>query len=454
MTGGLTGPAGAPGTQSPSRWALGLFAAGDFGFNLYWQSVMLYLLFYYTEALHLPIGTAAACYLVASIWDGVASLAVGVLVDRFVPPRHYRRVLIGGAAPLAGAFVLAYWPSPIPGAFAIGWILAGQLLFRTLYAVVNVPYLAMSARISADSGDRALVAGLRMLAGSAAAVVVAFATVPLGRWLGGDVASSFGRAALLFALAASATLIALGLTYRDGELPPAPARGSLRAGLVLAWRNRAFLTLCAAMMAMIVAVTILNKSVLYYFKYNLADQAAGQLTLAWMMAVSGAAVPLWVALTRAVGVRAVWFLAIILAATGLLAFVVLDPRSAGAVRAFLIGMQVATVGLNFALWAMLPDTIEFGQRTTGVRLEAVLYGYVALLQRIAIGAGTALLGFSLGRAGLSPTPTQAPATLEAFRLTLALAPLGFFALSGVLMLFNPLRRETHAAILRELADAR
>ena len=43
---------------------------------------------------------------------------------------------------------------------------------------MNVPYLAMSARISPDSGDRAFVAGMRMLFGTAAAVTVALCTVP------------------------------------------------------------------------------------------------------------------------------------------------------------------------------------------------------------------------------------------------------------------------------------
>jgi len=35
----------------PSRTRLTLFAFGDFAFNLYWQSAMLFLLFYYTDAL-------------------------------------------------------------------------------------------------------------------------------------------------------------------------------------------------------------------------------------------------------------------------------------------------------------------------------------------------------------------------------------------------------------------
>jgi Na+/melibiose symporter-like transporter len=47
-------------------------------------------------------------------------------------------------------------------------VVAGHLLFRTAYAAVNVPYLAMTARISIDSRDRAFVAGMRMLFGTMA----------------------------------------------------------------------------------------------------------------------------------------------------------------------------------------------------------------------------------------------------------------------------------------------
>ena len=53
-----------------SKARLLLFAFGDFAFNLYWQSIMLFLLFYYTDALVIPIKLAATIYMVASIWDG------------------------------------------------------------------------------------------------------------------------------------------------------------------------------------------------------------------------------------------------------------------------------------------------------------------------------------------------------------------------------------------------
>lgn len=436
-----------PAPQPHSRLALAVFASGDFAFNLYWQSMMLYLLFYYTEAVHLPVATAALCYALVSVWDGAVSLAVGVLADRLGGERNHRMMLIGGAVPLGLSFVLAYVPPPFAGAGAIAWIVAGQVVLRTLYALVNIPYLAMSARISLDSGERALVAGGRMLAGTLAAVVVALGTLPIGSWLTGSHGPpAYAAAAALFAAIGSLVLVGVGLAYREDAIPAPREQVPLGRAMALAWRNPAFVTLGAAMSAMVVAVTMLDKSVLYYFKYALGDQAAGQLALGAMMAVSGAAIPAWLLVARRIGIRLLWFVAIALCIGDLGVFVVARLDTPPSVQAFLVVMQVATVGLNFALWAMLPDTVEYGQRDCGVRIEAVLYGYVALLQRLAIGAGTLLMGYTLGDGALDRSQTEA----SAFRLTIALLPLLFLAVSGLLMLLNPLRRGSHDAILRDL----
>lgn len=424
----------------PSRPRLALFAFGDFAFNLYWQSALLYLLFYYTDALGLGVERAAAIYLAASIWDGIANFAVGALIDRHGDGRFCRTAILVGAVPLGLAFVLAYAPPPVSGTGAALFVLAGHLVFRTAYAAVNLPYLALTARISSDSGDRAFVAGLRMLAGTAAAVTVALGTTWFGTRLLGSGARAYLGAALLFAGLASAILLLVGGTFRDAGEPIAPGpRPSLGACLASLFRNRAFLTLSAAMMAMIVATTILNKSVLYYFKYVFGSENAGQVALASMLAVSAAAVPVWMALGRRTGTRRAWFVAIALCMAALTGFAIFGIVRVATMQAFLMFMQAATVGLHFAYWALLPDTIEYGERTTGVRVEGIVFGLAALLQRVAIGLATAILGLSLGRAGYVANVAQSAQTLANLRWTVALVPLLFFAVAGGLMVLNPLR---------------
>ncbi len=108
---------------------------------------------------------------------------------------------------------------------------------------------------------------------------------------------------------------------------------------------------------------------------------------------------------------------------------------------FLVGMQVVSVGLNFVFWAMLPNTIEFGERETGVHVEGTVFGLAALLQRIAIGIATAILGWSFASAGYIANVRQSTETLAGMRETIAIVPLAFLALSCIAMALNPLGRE-------------
>jgi GPH family glycoside/pentoside/hexuronide:cation symporter len=429
-------------TNSPSRPRLILFAFGDFAFNLFWQSIMLFLLFYYTDALNLPIGVAATTYMIASVWDGIANFVAGILVDRKHDRFRYGPLLVAGAVPLGLTFVLTYLPPVARGGWAVASVFAAHLLFRTAYAGVNVPYLAMTARVSADSGDRAFVAGMRMLFGTAAAVVVALATVPVGRWLtGSSAAQAYFGAAILFAVVGASILILVGTTYRDAAQPHRPQPRDVKHIVMSLARNRGFVALNAAMMAMIVAITVLGKSVLYYFKYLLNDPDAGQLALASMGLVSGIAIPLWMLLGRYVGLRGLWLIAAAFGMTGLVIFSAVRFDGPRTMQLFLIGMQVMIVGLNFVFWAMLPNTIEYGERATGLHVEGAVFGMAALLQRIAIGIATAILGWSFASAGYVANVPQTAATLERMRDTVAFVPLMFLALSCVAMAFNPLGRE-------------
>lgn len=429
-----------------SRPRLALFAFGDFAFNLYWQSIMLFLLFYYTDALNLPIGIAATTYMIASVWDGAANFMAGMLVDRGRARFRYGPLLVAGSVPLGLSFVLTYLPPAVSGGWAIAWVLVAHLLFRTAYAGVNVPYLAMSARISPDPGDRAFVAGARMLCGTAASVVVALATVPIGHWLTGSTAArAYFGAAMLFAAAGAAILILVGATYREAAEQHRRVPSSVKAALVSLSRNGAFVSLNAAMMAVIVATTVLSKSVLYYFKYVLEVPHAGEAALAWMGLVGGIAIPFWMLLARFLGLRALWLVAVGAGMAGLLIFIAVELNGVVAMQIFLVGMQVMAVGVYFVFWAMLPNTIEYGERATGLHVEGTVFGVAALLQRVAIGVATAILGWSFDTAGYVANVRQSAATLTSMRLTVALTPLVFLALSCLAMLWNPLGRRSSNA---------
>src|SRR5581483_11583165 len=82
------------------------FAVGDFGLNLYWQGLGLFLVYFHTDVLGLPASWAGLAYLAASVWDGLSDPLLGLAADRTRTRwGRYRPYLLLGSLPLALAFV-------------------------------------------------------------------------------------------------------------------------------------------------------------------------------------------------------------------------------------------------------------------------------------------------------------------------------------------------------------
>jgi len=432
------------------------FASGDFACNLYWQSSSLFLFFYYTDVLHLAPAVAGLIYMIGSVWDGVADLLAGIWAER--GRRSYARAVGYGAVPLGLAFPLLYFAPPLHGFAFVLALLAAQLGFRSLYALVNIPYAAWSARISSDSRDRAAIAGLRMLFGTIAVVIVSLATERISLAVSGTRISipGFLAAAALCSLIATPLLIHVARRSPEGDAVQAHARPSvpLLRGLAVLAANRAFVTLCVAMIFVATAATMLSRSVLYYFTYVIGDENAGTNALALMGIAGGLFVPMWMLARHRIGSRAIWFAAAALVLVGSIAFALADSGSAWRADLFLIAMQAALAAFSFVFWAMLPDTVEYGEYHSGLRVEAVAFGVAALLQKVSIGIAAAITGFAYAAIGYVPQVAQPPAVISGIRWIMIAAPAIGCLLSALAMAANPLRRDTHRRIVAALAQRR
>jgi len=128
------------------------FTVGDYAFNLYWQSVSLFLLFFYTDAVGLSAGVAGLIYMIASIFDAAIDPFMGAIADRTRTRwGRYRPYILFGAPFVGIAFMLLYYRPPLQGAELALWMLAAHIIFRIAYTVASIPYTAMSARLTPDS---------------------------------------------------------------------------------------------------------------------------------------------------------------------------------------------------------------------------------------------------------------------------------------------------------------
>jgi len=428
------------------------FTVGDYASNLYWQSVSLFLLFFYTDAVGLPAATAGLIYMIASIFDGAIDPLMGVIADRTRTRwGRYRPYLLFGAAPLGLAFVLLYYRPPFEGLALAGWVLVAHMIFRVAYTAVSIPYTSLNARVTESSGERSTLAGFRMIFATLAGLTVAALTQPVVDLAGGgDPARGFTVVAAAFALVATAIFPLVFLAVHEppehDARPPLTLREQCRAVL----GNRAFWIVMAAVCMSVICSTAIGKSVLYYFKYYLSDPAAAKLALPLFAAVGLVIIPAWVVVSRRVGKRAAWLISSCWNLAGLLFFALVDIRSAPLMMAFLVYMQVGGLGAAMTFWSMLPDTVEYGEWRTGLRAESFIFGLGQFFLKAALGLGAGLFGWSLGAVGYVPNQAQTPETLAGLKDIMVILPMIGTAGAGLAMWFYPLRRGDHEAIVREL----
>jgi len=116
--------------------------AGDFGFNLYWQTASLYLLFFLYRRAR-PAGRhrrRAPSYWPALIVDvGARSLLMGLLADRTPQPLRSATVLSAVRRHPAGPAVRGHVRRPAGGDGAsVAFAAITHIAFRTIYAVISI----------------------------------------------------------------------------------------------------------------------------------------------------------------------------------------------------------------------------------------------------------------------------------------------------------------------------
>jgi GPH family glycoside/pentoside/hexuronide:cation symporter len=418
------------GEKQPDGRILVLFGAGDFAFNLYWQVISLYLLFFYIDGLHLAPAVAGTIFMIGTIWDGAADFCAGAVVERTRTP--YRRLVGWGALPLGLGFAAMF---AVPAGVALA-ALATQVAFRTLYAFTNVPYAAWTTRLTASSRARATIAGWRMAFGAAAGVIVAWSLPLLVGTLG-----SYARAAALLAFIATPLLLVIAWRVPE-RLPPTRARAPVPIGraLGLLARNRAFVMVNAAVALGGAAAALTSQSVLYFFRYVLNDAASGPRALAGMALVSLAAVPAWTALARARDARVAW------ASAGVVALA-LPPLLAAlgttsvSTAVFLLAMQAAFAGVWLAAWTLLPDAVDWGAARSGERVEALAFGTFALVQKVALAAAGFAIGAVYQFAGFRSGAPQRDTAVAAIRWLMLAGPALLVAAMLAAVIAIPLRRD-------------
>lgn len=454
MTGQVPQPAPSA-AQVPLKARIG-FGVGDFGFLLVWQGTSLFLMYFYTDVLGITPAVAGTIYLIAMIWDAVTDPVFAALADRTrTRMGKYRPWLLYGAVPFGIAYPLAFTGPGFLPLEPVVWALATHIILRTAYTVVSMPFNSLQARLTDDAGERAVLAGFRMVGAAAGGLTIVFLTPALVGLFGeAREQEAYFIAACISGFLTAAALLFCFFSMREPPLTPAPETGlieDLRAMIPAFLANPPLIRVFAIIVTSSICIGMFGTNVLYHFKYELARSELTLIALVAPAVLLMLTVPVWVTVANRWSKRFALSAGTALSLIGyLLFFINLDNWLWLTFSAILI-IGAGQSALAVMFWAMLADTVEYGEVATGVRAEARTFGFATFAQKAAVGVNAVLLGLLLGFAGFEANVTQSEETLLGMRAIMALIPALGASIILLILRGYDLDAARHRALLDELA---
>jgi GPH family glycoside/pentoside/hexuronide:cation symporter len=237
------------------------------------------------------------------------------------------------------------------------------------------------------------------------------------------------------------------LAGEPSQLPPVKA-------VLTSFKNRPFIILMVAFILSSFSFTVLTALVPYFIQYQLNMKDQVPLVLLVMLVTIGAFLVPAKLISDRINKGPAYALGLLIASVAVITSFFF-PRGATP----LIYVVAAVAGMGFSAqwvfpWSMLPDVIEYDEKMTGERREGIYYGLWAFLSKFTGALGVAVSGWALQLFGYVPNVEQTVHALFGIRLFFAIVPAVVILISLPFLIWYPITRKKHAALVEELAQAK
>ena len=430
------------------------YGIGDIAICLYWSGVGLYLLYFYTDVVGISGSLAGLIYFIGMAWDAATDPFMGYMAERTRTKWGvYRPYLLFGNIPLALSFVLLFWVPPLEGSSLFFFLLFANLLHRTCFTLVSVPFSSLTPRITSDSQERTNLTGFRMLGAQTGTNLMALLAFPIIFWVGGEdetmgfivLASIAGITAILIH---SITFITVKEPDNDQGIER--VGGSLADAARAIGKNKPFWLVFSATLIVGITTIFFGNNLIYYTKYAL-DLHEHQGTILFTSGiVAFLSIPIWWIISNRLGKKITWLISSTITLSSLILFYFYDIKTLNELLFLVafIGFGSGAGGILF--WSMLPDTIEYGEVHTGVRSESSLYGFMTFAQKGSIAIAVLILGRVLDAIGYQANQAMSLTTIDNMKIIMTLIPILGISCSLIIIYFYPIDSKMHKDLLRQL----
>jgi Na+/melibiose symporter-like transporter len=171
-----------------------------------------------------------------------------------------------------------------------------------------------------------------------------------------------------------------------------------------------------------------------------------------IMGTTAASIPFWTWFSRKFGKKTAFLWGMLGYATALSGLFFLDLSHRPALYLLMVLYGLGNGAAVFGSWAMIADTIEYGEWKSGLRLEGIWYGIYGFFLKLGLGIGLWLAGQVLSGSGYVPNVAQSADSLLGIRLQVSLIPLAWIGVAWLLMWAYPIGAKMHQQIRAEIAS--
>mgnify|MGYP001190607599 FL=1 len=431
------------------------YGIGDYAICLYWSGIGLYLLYFYTDVVGISPILAGWIYALGIGWDAITDPFMGYLAERTKTKMgSYRPFIYYGSIPLALSFVLLFWVPPFEGTVLFLFLILVNLIHRSCFTIVSVPYSSLTARITNDSNERTKLTTARMISASFGTLSMSALAFPLIAYFGGaDEAFGFLWLAIISGLIAIALLSVTVYSVREkvDEIVTSNLPNFVSITKTVA-TNYPFWIVFGCILILGSTGVMFNKNLIYFVKYGLELHEYQGLILGVSSGASFLSLPFWPYLALKIGKRETWLISMTIAFIGLLLFFYYPIASLNELLILLALIGVGNGAGGVLFWSMLPDTVEYGEWKSGIRTESSLYGFMTFAQKSSIAVAALILGFLLSGIGFEPNQIQSEETISGMKFMMSWIPICGIIISLVLMYFYPISTKFHGELLQRIKE--
>lgn len=411
------------------------FGAGDMAQNLIYQTISIWLLFFYTNVFGLDPGAAALMFLIVRLVDVLWDPIVGTIVDKGNPKwGKYRSWLILGGIPLVGLAILCFY-NGFSGSLVYAYIT--YVGMSMCYTLVNVPYGALNASLTRDTNEITILTSTRMFMANLGAlcvkslplIIALFAPKVLNPETGKmtavyntpDAAHAWFITMTIFALAGLALLIFCFFQCKERVVMDEKESANVKVSDL--WmefgRNKPLRVVAFFFITAFAMMSVSNAADAYFMTFNVGATPLLTTLFMWLGTIPAFIfMPLVPAIKRKIGKKGMFYLFLGVAIIGMIlmyTFVSIPATKSNFVL-LCIAQFVKSTGIITAtgyMWALVPEVIAYGEYTTGKRIAGIVNALTGIFFKAGMALGGVVPGLVLAWVGFNAdATTQTPLALQ------------------------------------------